>query len=237
MRTLHQQLGLAQSESNIRILDSKYKILDRHFASKEDANDRTPSLGSTPSGLTPPSAAPAALVAGLRPLATPDCSQQDFGPPARPNWGAITYAKFSIKDTADSTRIEVNADLRFASDTEPGFKKIKFSLTDRRREFFANLKWRAWPEYELCHAMHQASTHRIGKACVRKRYSKKGPVSAPIMPYTAMWLDLKTLTAHVWILDEHFEFQFRPQPVEHYPYVWEYKPGTSDMADWVTAFN
>jgi hypothetical protein len=165
---------------------------------------------------------------GLASLSAPQVALEENGssqvldPPAE-----ITYISASLK-VAKTTRRTLNMDFRLSSTPAGEFNKLVFNLTDRHREFFANIPvehhndWEYQSAWEHYHSQ-SPDAKWIGKGRPRTKFNKSGFANAAIELGLAAVLEQqgKKLIANVWIDGIHRSFELKEVVNERYPYRYD----------------
>jgi len=136
----------------------------------------------------------------------------------------ITFISASLKEIR-TTRRTLNMDFRLKTTPSGEFNKLVFNLTDRHREFFANIpeplrtNWeyeQAWEHYHTSHA----DMKWIGKGRHRARFVKGRFRNAEFKEGLAAVLEQRgrRLFVQVWIEGRHSEFELQPVENPRYPY-------------------
>ena len=139
----------------------------------------------------------------------------------------ITYISASLK-AAKTTRRTLNMDFRLSSTPGGEFNKLVFNLTDRHREFFANIPkehhddWEYQSAWEYYHTL-DATAKWIGKGRPRTRFNKNGFANAAIELGLSAVLEQqgKKLVANVWIDNIHRTFELQAVENERYPFRYD----------------
>jgi hypothetical protein len=168
-----------------------------------------------------PSSGIATLSASQGALEENDSSQVSDPPPE------ITYISASLK-VAKTTRRTLNMDFRLSSTPANEFNKLVFNLTDRHREFFANIPaehhqdWEYQNAWEYYHTL-DADAKWIGKGRPRTKYNKGGFANTAVQLGLSAVLEQqgKKLIANVWIEGIHRSFELQPVENERYPFRYD----------------
>jgi hypothetical protein len=207
-------------ECNIKTLNTidtitldtiKLKTKHQHTFAQESVMSVGTSLISSGQAITP------YIVA----LEENDSSQVVDRPPE------ITYISSSLKATR-TTRRTLNMDFRLSTTPAGEFNKLVFSLTDRHREFFANIPKEYHNEWEYQQAieyLHQSTADKkwIGKGRPRTKFRKGGFANAAIELGLSCVLEQegRRLIANVWIDGLHKSFELQPVENERYPFRYD----------------
>jgi hypothetical protein len=162
-----------------------------------------------------------AISASIGALEENDSSQMAARPPE------ITYISASLKATK-TTRRTLNMDFRLSTTPVGQFNKLVFNLTDRHREFFANIpceyhdEWEYQQAWEYYHTQ-VADNKWIGKGRPRTKFNKSGFANAAIELGLAAVLEqqAKKIIVNVWINGIHRSFELKQVANERYPYRYD----------------
>lgn len=148
-------------------------------------------------------------------------SQCELRPPE------ITYLSASLK-APKTARRTLNVDFRLATTPGGDFNKLVFSLSDRRREFLANVPSQHHDDWEYVEALtyYYGSTNSkiwIGKGRPRGRFIKGNHINSKIQLGLSCVLEetSKGYLANVWIDGVHKEFELTPVSNQNYPFRYD----------------
>jgi hypothetical protein len=114
---------------------------------------------------------------------------------------SLLAPKAADNDGTCYTRLSVNMDI--SVNNEHRFDKLKWRLTDRRREYYPNLPtgWETDRTYEPAWSLFNSldCTRWIGKACYRLN-SREHAQKLKLVPFTAMvaWVENDAIQYRVW---------------------------------------
>ena len=178
----------------------------------DDINE-PPLIGmSTPSGLTPPSAAQQTASTSL-------VAEKEKERGAVCRTPRINYLGISRRRHRNTNRVWFNVSMRHDQLTGPGFQKLVFKLTPRRDEFAKNIDdYNLWPYYTTCYETTRGTSRTIliGKGLEGKKWGKKRTPDVRV-PRTAMSLDLEANLVTIWIEDQCFrDIELEPTDNSHF---------------------
>lgn len=176
----------------------------------DDTNDPPLNGESTPSGLTPSSAAQPTASRVAR-------GQKESLPGFRSP--QITYLSLTRRRRVNTDRVWINVSLRTDQMLGTGFKRLLFKLTPRRDEFAKNIEYDSWPHYATCYNSTRGKTRTIliGKGLETRAWGR-GRQKDIIVPETAMSMDLDANLVTLWIGGQCFA-DIELQPYEHKYYT------------------
>lgn len=150
-----------------------------------------------------------------------DSSQVELRPPE------ITYISASLK-APKTARRTMNMDFRLSTTPGGDFNKLVFSLSDRRREFLANVPQQHHDDWEYTEALtyYYSSTNTniwIGKGRARGKFVKGNHINSKIKLGLSCVLEQtsKGYLANVWIDGIHKEFELTPVQNQNYPFRYD----------------
>jgi hypothetical protein len=131
---------------------------------------------------------------------------------------SMLHPKSADNDGDRYTRLAFNMDMSVNSNTE--FLKLKWRLTDKRSEYYANLpaEWERDPAlnsaWELYNDLDAAW---IGKACYRKT-TRTGGMKLKMVPLTSMvvWMQADVMHYHLWVEDAEVQGRITWNEMKHY---------------------
>lgn len=141
----------------------------------------------------------------------------------------ITYLSVSLKSPKTERRT-LNVD--FKTQTTPGntFNKLVFNLSNRYREFFANIpeQWHDDMEYADAWEHYHGSQHKekwIGKGRPRGRFVEGKHINQKIKSGVTAVLEhtREGYVANIWIDGVHTEVLLSPVENKNYPYRYDSK--------------
>ncbi len=157
----------------------------------------------------------------FRPLEENDSSQVELPAPE------ITYISASLKAPTTSRRT-MNMDFRLSTTSGGDFNKLVFNLSDRRREFLANIPKQHHDDWEYTEALqyYLNSTHTelwIGKGRLRGKFVKGTHINSKIKLGLSCVLEKtsKGYLASVWIEGYHRQFELTTVDNKHYPFRYD----------------
>jgi hypothetical protein len=213
-----------KSECNIIKLNTIDTIETKHHKTKnyEISSVFAPGVVDAPVGENYSPVMPMAIPLGQE-EEKESIPQENSAPPK------ITYLSASMKKPESATRT-VNVDFRLESTAVGQFNKIVFSLSDRYREFFANIDdahkedWCYQQAWEYYHSL-TIKERWIGKGRRRGVYKKGRHKNQKIKFGLSAVLELRrdVYVANVWISGNHFEFEFSPTENARYPFRYDSK--------------
>jgi hypothetical protein len=141
----------------------------------------------------------------------------------------IAYLSASLKAPKTLTRT-LNVDFRLSTSPSGKFNKIVYSLTNRYREFFANIPeehhgdWEYQQAWEYYHGLVDKNKW-IGKGRPRGRFNKGVHVNQKIKFGLACVLELRKdiYIANVWIEGNHYAIELSPTANTSYPFRYDSK--------------
>jgi len=218
-------IDLQKSECNIKTLNTIDTIDTKHYKTKHydtssvfaSGGKQLPSSTSSPNGSVPEelevAIGPTEETVGLLVAPVPE----------------ITYLSASLKATKTQSRT-LNVDFRLST-TPPGkFNKLVFSLTNRYRDFFANLPEQVHTDWEYQEAWqhYHGLVDRIkwiGKGRARGKFTRGKHINQKIKFGLSATLELKNnvYIVNLWIEGLHKEFELTPVENTAYPYRYDSK--------------
>jgi hypothetical protein len=214
-----------QSECNIKTLNTIDTIDTKNYKTKNyeissvfaNGGKQLPSSTSSPIGLVPEELEgvipPTEETVGLNVSAAPE----------------ITYLSASLKATKAQTRT-LNIDFRLSTTPAGKFNKLVFSLTNRYRDFFANLPEATHQDWEYQQAWEQYHSSSVtnkwlGKGRARGKYSKGKHINQKIKFGLSCVLEQKNgiYIANLWIEGLHKEIELSPVENAEFPYRYDSK--------------
>lgn len=166
-----------------------------------------------------------AIEEAFRPLEENASSQVELPPPE------ITYLSASVK-APKTARRTLNVDFRLSTTQGGVFNKLVFSLSDRRREFLANVPKQHHDDWEYTQALayHCASINPniwIGKGRHRGKFLKGQHINSKIKLGLSAVLEQtqRGYLANIWIDGCHRQFDLLPVENKNYPF--RYDSGSS----------
>jgi len=172
------------------------------------------------------------LASGLAALsASQSTLRENFSSQVNPAKLEITYLSANLKQPTSGRR-QLNVDFRTTTTPSGQFNKIVFNLTDRMREFTANLpqEWRDLDCYTAAQELFVMSDSAreekwIGKGRKRNKWQKGKTPTKKIKKNLVCVLEQhkQCYTAFLWIEQCFLELQLVPVDNKLYPFRADYK--------------